>query len=290
MRAMLPKFDYHAPETLQETLDLLDKLGKDAKLLAGGTDLIVNLRARQERAKNLIDIKKVKELQEISYDEKRGLTVGAAVTLNKLIHNKDVKRIFPVLVEAAGTIGDFQVRNRATLVGNICNASPAADSAPALLVLDATVNITSRKGTRRVPIREFFKGVKKTVLATDEMVTSISVPTPPGASRGRYLKARRVLGEDLAIVGVGGLLVPNGKSTPEFRIAYASVAPTPVRAFEAEKIFGSKKSLDRLVEEAMPIVMKTVSPITDVRGGEEYRANLVKVLTKRLVHQLWEAS
>lgn len=232
----------------------------------------------------------MKELQEISYDPKRGLTIGADVTLNRLIHNEDVARIFPILTEAAGTIADYQIRNRATLVGNICNASPAADMAPALLVLEATVNIASRKETRKVPIREFFTGVKKTVLTTNEMVTSISVPPPPGASRGGYLKARRVLGEDVAIVGVGGLLVQNGKSSPELRIAYASVAPTPVRAFEAEKVFGSKRSVDQLVEEAMPIVMKTVSPITDVRGGKEYRANLVKVLTKRLVHQLWEAS
>lgn len=287
---MLPKFDYCAPQTLQETLDLVDKLGKDAKLLAGGTDLIVNLRARQERAKNMIDIKKVKEVQELSYDPKRGLTVGAGVTLNRLIHNEDIAKIFPILREAAGTIADYQVRNRATLVGNICNASPAADTAPALLVLEATANIANRKGTRKVPIREFFTGVKKTVLATNEMVTSIGVPTPPDASRGSYLKARRVFGEDVAIVGVGGLLVPNGGSMPKFRIAYASVAPTPVRAFEAEKVFESKKSVDQLVEEAIPVVMKTVSPISDVRGGKEYRANLVKVLTKRLVHQLWEAS
>lgn len=287
---MLPKFDYHAPERLQESLELLEKLGKDAKVLAGGTDLIVNLRARVEHPRNLIDIKKVKELQELSYDAKSGLTVGASVTLNRLIHDKEVAKIYPILREAASTIADFQVRNRATLVGNICNASPAADMAPALLVLNATVNIASRKSTRKVPIREFFTGVKRTVLSANEIVTSVTVPTPPNSCRGGYLKACRTLGEDVAIVGVGGLLIPNGKTTPQFRIAYASVAPTPVRAFEAEKIFESKKSVDELLEEVMPIVMRSVSPISDVRGGRDYRTNLVKVLTKRLVQQLWEAS
>jgi xanthine dehydrogenase FAD-binding subunit len=290
VKAMLPKFDYLAPETLQETLELLDELGRDAKLLAGGTDLLVNMRARVEHPKKVIDIKKVKDLQELSYEEKRGLTIGAGVSLNRLIQNKNVTQIYPIIDEAAHTIADFQVRNRATLVGNICNASPAADTAPALLVLNATVNIASRKGARKVPINEFFTGVKKTVLAANEIVTSVNVPSPPPASRGGYLKARRTLGEDVAIVGVGGLLIPNSKSTPEFRIAYASVAPTPVRALEAEKVFQSKESAHRLVEEAMPIIMKAVSPISDVRSGKEYRANLVKILTHRLVNKLWEAS
>jgi len=268
----------------------LDKLGKDAKLFAGGTDLLVNMRARVEHAKNLIDLKKVKELQQLSYDEKRGLSIGACVSLNRLIQDKNVAKIYPILREAAESIADFQIRNRATLVGNICNASPAADSAPALLVLDAAVNIESRKGTRKLPIRDFFAGVKKTVLASNEIVTSVQVPTPPAGSRGSYLKARRTLGEDVAVVGVGGLLLPNGGSMAQFRIAYASVAPTPVRVFEAEKIFQSGKSVDQLLMEAMPIIMRTVSPISDVRSGKEYRANLVRVLTHRLVSELWEAS
>lgn len=287
---MLPKFDYFAPQTIQETLELLDKHGQDSKLLAGGTDLIVSLRARERLPKNVIDIKGVKELHELSYNEKRGLDVGAAVTLNKLIHYDAVSKIFPVLKEAVNTIGDFEIRNRATLVGNICNASPAADSAPALLVLEATVNVASRKGKRAVPIREFFSGVKKTTLAHNEMVTSISVPTPPKGSVGGYLKARRTVGEDLAVVGVGGLVTSAGKAGKSVRLAYASVAPTPVRAFEAEKIFETSKPVDQIVDQVLPVIEKVVSPISDLRGGKEYRLNLVAVLTKRLLHRLWEAA
>jgi len=287
---MLPKFDYFAPQTLQETFELLEKHGKDAKLLAGGTDLIVSLRAREQRPKSLIDIKGVKALHELSFDEKRGLTVGAAVNLNKLIHYDAVSKNYPLLNEAVSTIGDYEIRNRATLVGNICNGSPAADSAPALLVLDANVNIVSQKGKRTVLVREFHMGVKKTVLASNEIVTSISVPTPPKGYKGGYLKGRRTVGEDLAVVGVGGLVTPGSKGGKSVRLAYASVAPIPVRAIEAEKVFESNKPLNDLLDQAMPIVRKTVSPISDVRGGKDYRMNLVEVLTRRLLRQLWEAS
>jgi xanthine dehydrogenase FAD-binding subunit len=287
---MLPKFDYFAPQTLQETFELLEKHGKDAKLLAGGTDLIVSLRAREQRPKSLIDIKGVKELHELSFDEKRGLTVGATVNLNELIHYDAVSKNYPLLKEAVSTIGDYEIRNRATLVGNICNGSPAADSAPALLVLDANVNIVSQKGKRTVPVREFHTGVKKTVLASNELVTSVSVPTPPKGYKGGYLKGRRTVGEDLAVVGVGGLVTPGSRGGKSVRLAYASVAPTPVRALEAEKVFERNKPLNDLLDDAMPIVRKTVSPISDVRGGKDYRMNLVEVLTRRLLRQLWEAT
>jgi carbon-monoxide dehydrogenase medium subunit len=287
---MLPKFDYFAPQTLQETFELLEKHGREAKLLAGGTDLIVSLRAREQRPKSLIDIKGVKELHELSFDERIGLAVGAAVSLNRLINHEAASKNYPLLKDAVSTIGDYEIRNRATLVGNICNGSPAADSAPALLVLDASVNIASQKGRRTVPLREFYAGVKKTVLASNELATSVTVPTPPKGYRGGYLKGRRTVGEDLTVVGVGGLVVPVSKGGRSVRLAYASVAPTPVRALEAEKVFESIKPLDDLLEQAMPIVRKTVSPISDVRGGKDYRANLVEVLTRRLLRQLWEAS
>jgi len=290
VKRMLPKFDYFAPQTLPEALELLDKHGQEAKLLAGGTDLIVSLRARERLPKSVIDIKGLKELHQLSYDEKDGLNIGAAVTVNKLVHHDGLCKNYPILAEAVSTIGDYEIRNRATLAGNICNASPAADSAPALLVLDATVNIASRKGKRTVAIREFFAGVKKTILDCNEIVASIDIPPPAKGSRGSYLKARRAVGEDLCVAGVAGLMTPNGKTRKTVRLAYSSVAPTPVRTFEAEKVFENNRPIDELLDEAMPIVMKTVSPISDVRGGKEYRANLVEVLTRRLVHRLWEAA
>ena len=132
--------------------------------------------------------------------------------------------------------------------------------------------------------------MKKTVLASNELVTSVTLPTPPKGSKGAYLKARRTIGEDLTVVGVGGLVTPSGKVGRGVRLSYASVAPTPVRALEAERILESNKPLDELLDQAMPLVRKTVSPISDVRGGKDYRANLVEVLTRRLLRQLWEAT
>jgi len=287
---MLPKFDYFAPQTLREAFEILEKHGQDAKLLAGGTDLIVSLRARERRPKSVIDIKGVKDLHRLSYDEKRGLAVGAAVTINELLRHNALSKEYAILSEAVSTIGDYEIRNRATLAGNICNASPAADSAPALLVLDAAVNIASQNGKRAVAIRDFFAGVKKTTLASNEIVTSIEIPPPPKGSKGIYLKARRTVGEDLCIVGIGGLATPNAKSGKSIRLAYSSVAPTPVRAFEAEKILEKGRPVDELLDEVMPIVRKIVSPISDVRGGKDYRASLVEVLTRRLVLQLLEAT
>jgi carbon-monoxide dehydrogenase medium subunit len=154
--------------------------------------------------------------------------------------------------------------------------------------LDATVNIASLKSSREIPICNFFAGVKKTILAENEMVTFINVPTPPDGAQGGYLKARRTMGEDLALVGVGGLSAPNGKEKKSLRLAYASVAPTPVRAFEAEKILNNAKRVDQVLDQALSIVLKTISPISDVRSGSDYRTNLVKVLTRRLILKLCE--
>jgi carbon-monoxide dehydrogenase medium subunit len=250
----------------------------------------VSLRARERLPKTIIDVKGVKDLDQLSYDEKHGLSVGAAVTINELLSHSGLSTGYTILREAVSTIGDHEIRNRATLAGNICNASPAADSAPALLVLDASVNVENRKGKRTVPIRDFFVGTKKTALAGNEIVTSIDIPPPSKGSRGSYLKARRTVGEDLCIVGVGGLVTPTTNTGRSIRLAYSSVAPTPVRAFEAEKILKKRKPVDELLDEAMPIIWKTVSPISDVRGGRDYRDNLVEVLTRRLVRKLLEAT
>jgi carbon-monoxide dehydrogenase medium subunit len=287
---MLPRFDYFAPTNLDEAFALLDDRGSGARILGGGTDLLVNLRAHAEHATCLIDLKRVRTLETLHFDTKQGLTIGAAVSLRTLIESDTVTKLFPIIKDSASSIGDSTLRNRATLVGNICNASPAADMAPALLVLDAVVNIRNSGGTRMVPIRDFFTGAKKTVLGRGEVVVSVNIPLPPEGSKGCYLKARRVMGEDLAIVGVAGLATPNGNGRKSMRLAYASVAPTPVRAFEAEAIFQKEKPVQQLLDEALPIVMQTLSPISDLRGGKEYRVNLVRVLTRRLVKALWEAN
>jgi len=284
----LPKFDYLKPHTTEELSAALAEHGVDAKLFAGGTDLLVLMRDRLVRPKYVIDIKEIKDLHELSWDERRGLTIGAAVTLNELMASEVVRERFGALWKAAGTIADPTIRNRATLVGNICNASPAADTAPALLVLEAEVEFVSAKGKRVTPILEFFRGVKRTSLERDEFVKAVRIPNPPDGAKGDYLKWGRTRGEDLAVVGVAALVANSGEKI--MRIALSSVAPTPLRIFEVEKIPKEEGSVAEQISKAVSIVREKISPITDVRGGKEYRIHMAGVLTKRILEGLLGAS
>ncbi len=284
----LPKFDYLRPQTTEELAATLAEHGADAKLFAGGTDLIVVMRDKLVRPKYVIDIKGIEELRELSWDERRGLTIGAAVTLSELIASEVVRERFGALWKAAGTLADPTIRNRATLVGNICNASPAADTAPALLVLWAEVEIVSANGKRVIPIREFFKGVKRTALEQGEFVRAVRVPNPPEGAKEDYLKWGRTRGEDLAVVGVAGLVANSGKKL--VRIALSSVAPTPLIVPEVEGVFKGGGSVEGQIDKAASIVVEKISPISDVRAGKEYRLHMAGVLTKQILKRILGAS
>lgn len=278
---MIPKFDYHKPTSVQEVVELLSKLGDDAKVFLGGTDLFVLMRDKLVRPKHLVDVKGVSELRQITFDETWGLKLGAAVTFAELLDFEPVRERFRVLWSAVKVLGDPILRNRATLVGNICNASPAADSAPPLLVLDAEVEI-SGKEPRVVPIREFFKGVKQTVLRPGEFVSAVRVPTPPEGSKGKYYKWGRTRGEDLAVVGVA--IQVNGKR--DVRIALSSVYKTPIRIAAVEEIFKRDAPAEERIKEAVKAVRENISPISDVRGSKEYRLHMAGVLAERGLREL----
>ncbi|MEM2908227.1 MAG: xanthine dehydrogenase family protein subunit M [Candidatus Hadarchaeales archaeon] len=280
----LPKFNYLKPQTVGELTALLAEHGREAKLLAGGTDLLVLMRDRLARPKYVIDIKGIEELHRFSWDEENGLTIGAAVTLNELIASPVVKKRFPVLWKGASVLADPIIRGRATLVGNICNASPAADTAPALLVLNAEVIAVSEKGQRVIQIREFFKGVKRTALQEGEFVKAVRVPTPPDGTKSDYLKWGRTRGEDLAVVGVAALVSSSEERL--VRVALSSVAPTPLLVPEVEEIFRQSGSLDEKIEKAVSVVRERISPISDVRASREYRLHMAGVLTRRILKQL----
>lgn len=284
----LPKFDYLKPESVRELVNLLAEQGEDAKIFAGGTDLLVLMRDRAIRPKYLIDIKGIEELGELSYDEEKGLKIGATVNLNEIIKSDVVRERFGVLWSAANSLADPILRSRATLVGNICNASPAADMAPALLVLDAEVEVASKEGERTIPIQEFFVGVKRTSLKPGEFVRAVRVPNPPEGARGDYLKWGRTRGEDLAVVGVAGLAANSVKKL--VRIALSSVAPTPLLVPEVEGVFEGGGSVEEQIDKAASIVLEKISPISDVRAGKEYRLHMAEVLTKQILKQLLGAS
>jgi len=285
-RTVLPEFTYHKPSTLTELLKLKAELGKDAAILAGGTDLLVDMKMGVKRPSHVIDIKGVRELHIIKYEEGLGLIIGPTVTLRELETSSILKEKFPVLWDAVRKIADVALRERATLAGNIANASPAADSAPALLIYDAKVELTSVNGSRLIPLRKFFTGVKRTVMKEDEVITRIVVPEPPAGAKGEYFKAVRSA-EDLALVGVAVLVAsPNKPSERVVRLAYASVAPTPVYVEEVEELFKRDEPPAKLIKEAVDIVLSKVSPISDVRATREYRLHIVKYVTAYLLKKL----
>ncbi|MEM3402158.1 MAG: xanthine dehydrogenase family protein subunit M, partial [Candidatus Hadarchaeales archaeon] len=259
----MTKFDYHRPSTVEEAVGLLEMYGEKAKVFAGGTDLFVLMRDRILRPKHVIDLKGVEELGEISYSERAGLRIGATATLAQLLKSEIVREKFHVLWDAARVLADPILRQRATLVGNICNASPAADTAPALLVLNAEVEVAGKAGVRRVPIRQFFVGVKRTIVGPNELVTAVIIPEPPKESVGRYLKWGRTRGEDLAVVGVALLVADGGR---DVRIALSSVYKTPILIEEVGKIFREEGSVEEKIKKTVETVRAKISPISDVRA------------------------
>ncbi len=276
----MKEFEYLKPDSIKKTISILSKYGERAQILNGGTDLIVGIRDKIIQPEYLVDIKAIPQLNRITYNKQDGLNIGATVTLNEISDSKVVQKNYPILAEACKTVGSYQVRNRATLVGNICNASPAADTAPPLLVLGAKVNIISTAGEKIIPINQFFTGVKKNVLKKGEFVTSVTVPPIKDKWTGVYLKQGRKKDVDLATVGVAVVCIRD-----EVRIALGAVAPIPVRAPKTEELLKGKTIHESLLEKAGKSALGEVSPISDVRSSQEYREEIIKVLVRRAILQ-----
>ena len=257
-------FAYARPGTLDDVFALLDQHGPAAKLLAGGTDVMVRLRAGRTPPGIVIDIKKVAALGSDVVEFKTHLRVGARAVMSDLIADERIRRHFPALIEAASVVGSVQIRNRATLAGNICNASPAADTAPVLLAHQAVVNLIAASGARRVPLTEFFTGPGRTVLTQGEIVESIDLPFEPGPSGAAFGRITRRRGVDLATINMCCLVTGSG----ETRIACGAVGPRPFL------VRGSKESVLRQV-------MAQAVPISDVRGSREYRQAMLLVMGRR---------
>ncbi len=271
-------FQYHAPKTLKEALELLAEYGEAAKVLAGGTDLLVKMKQRILEPRHLISLRNLGELRGIREGES-GLYIGAATKLREIERSKIVAGNLPLLYEAVKAIGSVQIRNMGTIGGNLCNASPAADSAVALMALDADLHVQSLEGERVIPIEEFFKGPGITALKPGELLTAIYVPYPPR----RYGWAFRKIGRtslDIATVNAAVLLTLDGGRIDLCRIALGAVAPTPVRARRAEERLTGEEPTSSLIEEASELVPEDISPITDVRGTAEYRVEASKALVK----------
>jgi carbon-monoxide dehydrogenase medium subunit len=285
MLRKLGEFEYSQPTMLQEAISLLEKYGEEAKILSGGTDLFVAMKEQRLSPKYLVDIKNIPDLEYIRYDEKEGLRIGALTTIRQIETSLLIRERFLPLAQAAKVLGSVQVRNRATIGGNLCNAAPSAETAPTLLVLNTNVKVAGSKGERTLPLEQFFLGPGLTVLQ-NEILTEIRVPSLSTNIRGVYLKIGRRRAVDLALVGVAVAVAMDGNKWKDVRIALGAVAPTPIRARRAEKLLEGKRTDAALMQEAGQIASEEASPISDVRASAWYRKELVKVLVQRALEQI----
>jgi len=275
------RFELAVPGNIDECLQVLAKRGPAAKVVAGGTDLLPQLKNGVLKPGWVVDLSAVAELRAISDAPDGGLRIGASVTARELELDARVRARYPSLAESAALVGSVQVRNLATLGGNLCNAAPSADMAPPLLALDADAVIAGPSGQRRVPMAAFFLGVRRTVLAPGELLLEIALPAPGAASGGHYLRhtPRREL--DIAVVGVASQVTLSGGQCVKARIALAAVAPVPLRATDAEQALTGQPLTPPQIERAAELAAAAARPIDDHRGSVEFRRHLVRVLTRR---------
>jgi len=289
-RPGLPCFDYVRASTRDEVVRLLEKHGNDARLMMGGTDLFVRLRKGDVCPKIVVDVKHLPGMRDVLYDEQAGLTVGAAATMNQVANHPDVRAHYPLLAQAANLVATYQVRNRATVGGNLCNASPSADTTPAILALEGRLVLYGPGREREVLVREFFLGPGKTALQAGEFLTAILFPAPPPDSAGKYLKLSRSKVGDLSLVGVAVFGFPDetASSGYRFRISLGSVAPVVLRALEAEQVLASNPPGEEAFALAAEKAMEAATPIGDVRASAVYQKAMVRTLTLRGLREVWE--
>jgi carbon-monoxide dehydrogenase medium subunit len=280
-------FKYQAPTSVADAIALLADKDGHTRPLAGGTDLLVQLRRGLFEPSLLVDVKKIPELNRITFDPTAGLTVGAAVTCAQLCEHPDAQRLYPGLIDAASIIGGSAIQGRATLGGNLCNAAPSADSVPAMIVLNATCSVVGPEGTRTVPANVFCTAPGQTVLGKDELLVSIHFPAPvpnSGACYRRFTPRREM---DIAVAGAGAWVVLNDdqNNIVDARIALAAVAPTPLPAEAAGAAIIGQAPTEAAFAEAAKLAQQAASPIDDVRGTDAQRHHLVGVLVKRALRE-----
>ena len=276
-------FDYAAATTVDEAVSLLAARGDRAKILAGGTDILVQLREGLREADLVLDVKKIPELMARAYSPEKGLVLGAAVSAFRIYEDAKVAAAYPALVDSARIIGGWQIQSRSSIGGNLCNSSPAADSIPSLIALGVTCTIAGADGRRTVPVAEFCTAPGRNVLRRGEFLVSLTFP-PQGKHTGsHYLRFIPRNEMDIAVVGVGSWVRLNaaGDKIEEARIALGAVAPTPLFAAEASESLAGKPATAEAFKAAGELARKIAKPISDMRGPAEYRVHLVGVLVER---------
>jgi xanthine dehydrogenase FAD-binding subunit len=286
----LRAFDYAAPTNLKEAIALLQHHGERARVLSGGTDLIVQVRERRRELDLMVDVKRIPQLLEVHFDSSTGLTLGASVPCHRIYEDPAVSRAYPGLVDAALLIGGIQIQNRASLGGNVCNASPAADSTPALIVHRAICVIAGPQGERQLPVERFCTAPGRNALQPAELLVSFRLPAPPprfGANYIRFIPRNEM---DIAVVGCGVALSleQDLQTIATARVALGAVAPTPLLVEEAAAELIGRQLAPDVIEKAAAAARAAARPITDMRGTAEYRGHLVGVLVRRALQKAVE--
>jgi len=282
----LPRFDYLAPKTISEACRLLSKYEGKAKIIAGGTDLLVSMKQKKITPGYVVNIKGIPKLDYIYYHQKQGLRIGALATLQSIAASPIIREKFGLLETAASKIGTPQVRNMGTIGGNICNGGPSQDLIPSLLVLGARLKVVSLQRERIVPIDEFFIGPFQTALDQTELLTEIQIPTPPPGSAGCYQWLNKLNEVDETLVGVAVLMTADstGKVCRDIKIGLCSVAPTPIRATRAERMLRGQKIESKAIELAARVAAEETSP----RSRAQYRRQMTSVLVTRAIAHVWQ--
>ena len=270
------EFEYHKPKSLPEAIEILSRNGKNASVLAGGTDLLVWMKEGLRAPSAVVDVKGIRELHNLETSD-GGLLVGACVTFTELLESAVVRGRLPLLWECARTVASVGVRNRATLAGNICSAVPCLDSAPALLAYEASVLVEGPEAQRQIPVARWFLGAKQTAIRAGEMVSGVRIPLPDRKNGTCYVKLGRYRGEDLAQVGVGVLALEGD----EYRVAFCAVGPVPARALKIEALLNGHPLTAKAVRAAQDLLPEEIRPITDIRGSKEYRMHMARIMLAR---------
>ena len=281
-------FTYEAPRSLDQALSLFANAGDKGRALIGGTDLLIQMRAGVRRPDVIVDLKSIPELQILAFDPQTGLRLGAAVPSCRIMEDKMMQDKYPGLTEAAGLIGSVQIKNRCSVGGNLCNGSPAADTPPALIALGAECVIAGAKGTRTIKAEEFILSPGRTVLQPGEILVEFRIPAPKPHSADCYQRFIPRNEMDIAVVGVGAAVTLNGDTCTAARIGLGAVAATPLFAKAASETLVGKPLNDQSIAAAAAAAQKIATPITDMRGTEEYRTHMVGILTRRVVKEAAE--
>ena len=278
---------YHCPQSIQEYIELMQTHLKKAAIIAGGTNLIPQMREGAKAPEVLVDIGGLEQLAGIK-PAKGGITIGAATTISELADSPLIREQYPILSKAAGELGNRLTRNRATIGGNLANASPCADTAPPLLAMDAVVDITSARGeTRQVPLDQFFMGYRLTQLVRGDVINKIFIPLPAAGSRGGHTKLGLRKAASICVTSVALMLQKEDGHVARARIAFGSVAPQPIRAYALEEFLVGKVVNAAILDECERLLENEIAPISDIRGTRSYRQAATAAIFKRNLLQAW---